>query len=348
VTDCSRAGNTLPQMSIIVPVHNNAQDLGECLDVLHRACTDQCEIIVVDDASTDDSREQASRRGVQILPMPQQSGPAAARNWGACRARGDLLFFVDSDVLVREDAVARVIETFRNRPEIAAVFGSYDSCPRAPGAISQYRNLLHHFVHQSGNQEASTFWAGCGSIRREVFEKIGGFDAHRYPHPSIEDIELGNRLRQRGYRILLDKELRATHLKRWTLASVIYTDIFRRAVPWSRLILERRRIAGDLNLQRAQRLSVALTAVIVICLVIWPLLPAAPLFSMVALTAVILLNWNFLAFLCRQRDVAFAAQCLPLLLLHYLCGGIGFVYAWTRFHLDGATTNALAREKLSP
>ena len=57
--------------------------------------------------------------------------------------------------------------------------------------VSQYRNLLHHFVHQHGHAEASTFWAGCGAIRRAAFDAVGGFDAARFPRPSIEDIELG-------------------------------------------------------------------------------------------------------------------------------------------------------------
>ena len=80
--------------------------------------------------------------------------------------------------------------------------------PRLQGVVSQYRNLLHHFVHQHGNSEASTFWAGCGAIRRSVFEEMGGFDEQRFPTPSIEDIELGYRLRQAGHRILLDKACR--------------------------------------------------------------------------------------------------------------------------------------------
>jgi hypothetical protein len=114
------------------------------------------------------------------------------------------------------------------------------------------------------------------------------------------------------------------------------------------LILERRRVAGDLNLQRVQRLSVALTAIFVLGLALSPLRAAAPVFSVVAVIAVVLLNWNFFAFLAKKHDMAFAVQCVPLLLLHYFCGGVGFVYAWTRFRVDGAMTQRLAREKSFP
>jgi hypothetical protein len=84
-------------------------------------------------------------------------------------------------------AIRRVVKAFEDDPALAAVFGSYDRRPRAPGLVSQYRNLLHHYTHQIGNPEAGTFWSGCGAIRRSVFVGVGGFDAARFPRPSIED-----------------------------------------------------------------------------------------------------------------------------------------------------------------
>ena len=223
-------------LSIIVPVYNNSRDLKECLSAIKAASSPNTEIIVVDDGSTDDTFSTASRFGVRTLQLAKNSGVAAARNYGARHAQGEILFFVDADVVIPLGAVKRVIEVFEENPALTAVFGSYDAQPRAKGTVSQYRNLLHHFVHQKGNTEASTFWAGCGAVRRRAFENIGGFDERRYRHPSIEDIELGYRLRQAGHRIFLDKSLQVTHLKQWTISSIIRTDITRRAVPWARLI----------------------------------------------------------------------------------------------------------------
>src|SRR6266851_463734 len=220
-----------PRLSIVVPVYNDARNLADCLAALRAAEIPGCELIVVDDASPDDSAAVARRAGTSVITLSQNSGPAAARNRGATAASGEILFFVDADVAVAPDAVRRVADAFAAVPDLGAVFGSYDDAPRAPGMISQYRNLLHHFVHQQGNPEASTFWAGCGAIRREVFWAVGGFDAERFKRPSIEDIELGVRLRMAGYRVLLDREIQGTHLKHWTLGSVIWTDITCRAIP---------------------------------------------------------------------------------------------------------------------
>jgi len=123
---------------------------------------------------------------------------------------------------------------------LVGVFGSYDDAPEARGLLSEYRNLLHRYVHLRGAGEAETFWAGCGAIRRDAFEAVGGFDTARFPRPQIEDIELGYRLRERGGRIRLDPSIQGTHLKRWSLWPMFRTDFRDRGVPWMRLLMERR------------------------------------------------------------------------------------------------------------
>jgi glycosyltransferase involved in cell wall biosynthesis len=236
------------RVSIIVPAYNAGKNLVECLSALIASSDVDSEIIVVDDGSTDNTSFLAAKMGVGVLRLEKNSGVSAARNYGAHHARGAILFFVDADVIIAQGSIDRVKKILKEQPGLAAVFGSYDSLPRANGVVSQYRNLLHHYVHQNGKTEASTFWAGCGAIRRSVFEEIGGFDEKRFREPCIEDIELGYRLRRAGHRILLDKALQGTHLKKWSLWSVIRTDIISRAIPWSRLILESKSAPNDLNL----------------------------------------------------------------------------------------------------
>ena len=132
-------------------------------------------------------------------------------------AKGDVVVFVDADVLPHADAFTTDPGAFEADPALTAVFGSYDDAPAEPGIVSQFRNLLHHHVHQQGAGEATTFWAGLGAVRADAFRAEGGFDAERYPLPSVEDIDLGTRLVADGGRILLDPLLQGTHLKRWTL-----------------------------------------------------------------------------------------------------------------------------------
>ena len=130
-------------------------------------------------------------------------GPAAARNRGARDAAGDILLFVDADCRPHDDAVALLLGAFDD-PEVAAAFGSYDDRPAVPTTVSLYKNLAHHFVHQRSAEDASTFWAGLGAVRRGAFRSSGGFD-EAYARPSIEDVELGYRLKAAGHRIRLVK-----------------------------------------------------------------------------------------------------------------------------------------------
>ena len=324
------------RISVIIPVYNGTRELPECLSAVKASAKNSdTEIIVVDDASTDETPAVAASMGVRVLRLDKNSGPAAARNFGAQHARGDVLFFVDADVVLAPGALDRAVRILDTRPELAAVFGSYDARPRAQGLVSQYRNLLHHFVHQQGNPEASTFWAGCGAIRHEVFLAVGGFDAKRFPRPSIEDIELGVRLRRAGYRILLDREIQGTHLKRWKLGSVIWTDITCRAIPWSRLILDSRDAPNDLNLKRAQRVSVALVALAaaLLPLALWRIdLLVLPLG---ALLTVLVLNRGLFAFFRRQRGLGFAIACVPLHLLYFLYSGLSYLFVRVEVQLRG-------------
>jgi len=318
-------------ISIIIPVYNDTPGLSECLGTLQSRPFPGSEIIVVDDGSMEDPSSVAGKMGARFLRMSQNSGPAAARNHGARQARGEILFFVDADVLVSPKAIAQVVDVFKKNPDVAAVFGSYDASPRDGGVVSQYYNLRHHFVHQNGNTEASTFWAGCGAIRRSVFEAVSGFDEKRFPRSTIEDIELGYRVRKAGHRILLDKSLQATHLKRWTLGSLLRTDIFCRAVPWTRLILKSRNLPNDLNLKGGQRASAGL---VVLALIFLPL-GAIHLYwlglSAAALLGVVFLNRDLYAFFFRKRGLLFALACIPLHLLYYLYSVLSYAYVQLEF-----------------
>jgi len=312
-----------PLVSVIVPVRNDAAHLRDCLSGLRASTLEDYELIVVDDASTDDSARVAEETGARLQRLPARCGPAGARNHGALQARGRYLFFVDADVRVRPETLARAIAVFENDPGVAALFGSYDTRPAAPGFLSQYKNLFHHFVHQQGRDEASTFWSGCGAIRRDVFLGSGGFAA-RYRRPSIEDIELGVRLRRAGRRIVLRKDLQVTHLKRWTLWSLLKSDLWARAVPWTRLLLEQRQVPNDLNLQAGQRLSgllaYALLATAALGLWRWPWLSWVALAS---LSAILALNWRLYAFFFHERGAAFLSLALPMHVLYFFYSGIG-------------------------
>ena len=218
---------------------------------------------MVDDASSDDSADVAARFGCRVIRLPKNRGPAAARNVGARTARGDILYFIDADVSVAFDSLQRVVDHFDQDPELDALIGSYDDEPEHPDFLSQYKNLFHHYVHQTGQPKATTFWSGCGAIRRDVFLEYSGF-SENYRRPAVEDIELGYRLHAGGRKIVLDQQLKVKHLKAWTFWRLMKSDILCRGIPWTELILRDARMPDDLNLQFSQRVSVVLVYLLIL------------------------------------------------------------------------------------
>jgi glycosyl transferase family 2 len=279
-------------LSVIIPATNSPETLDAVIAAIERAAPTH-ELIVVRNAS--------------------KPGPAAARNEGARRATGDILVFVDADVELHADALERISAAFANDASLTALFGAYNDAPSDEALVSSFRNLLHHHVHSSNAGPATTFWAGIGAVRRDAFFAVGGFDEQRYPKPSIEDIDLGSRLHAAGYRIVLDPAIQGTHLKRWTLVSMVKTDLLQRGVPWVELLLSGRADRAALNLGWRHRVS-ALASIMLVGSVVMRRAGAAGV-SLVTLGAA---NRSFYGLLARRRGPLGAATGVLLHAVHHL------------------------------
>jgi len=306
-----------------MPVHKGTEELKRSLRSLASCMPPSDEVIIVLDGWKDDMSFFAEDTPTRIMPIPGPCGPATARNRGALEAKGDILFFVDSDVVVPRNAIAQIKTVFQAEPHLAALFGSYDDTPYQTNFLSQYKNLFHHYVHQRSRTEASTFWAGCGAMRREVFLKTGGF-SEAYRRPSIEDIELGYRLKKQGYRIRLQKDLQVTHLKRWGVLSLLDADFFCRALPWTTLILKQGGFVDDLNLTISSRVSVTAAYLLILAVagslyVPWLVLPAVFL-----LLLLLVLNWDLYRFFREKRGMLFTLGTIPWHWLYFLYSGLAF------------------------
>lgn len=321
-------------VSVIIPVHNGGAAFARCLGGLAELSPQPDEVIIVADGDSDGSWRQAEAAGYAVVRSATSGGPAQARNAGAARATGEILYFIDADVVAHPDAIAKVRRTFDDEPDLSAVIGSYDDEPGSPQLLAQYKNLQHHYVHQTGGEEAFTFWAGCGAIRRDVFDSLGGFDAS-YREPSIEDIELGYRLKAAGHRIRLRKDLQVKHLKRWTALSLVKTDFFKRALPWSELILRQKNLPNDLNINTASRLSVVSVYILILALCA-ALLSARELFVVAtAMLVLLVLNRDFYGFLLRKRGLWFTIRILPWHWFYFFYSGLAFAIVNARHRARG-------------
>jgi GT2 family glycosyltransferase len=321
-------------VSIVIPVHNGGENFRRCLSSLREYVPKSTEVIVVVDGGTDRSQQFAEEFGAKVLVFPDAGGPARARNLGAFTAQHDILLFIDADVTVCADTLSQVEKIFNKQPNLAALIGSYDDEPGATNFLSQYKNLFHHYTHQTASEEASTFWGACGAIRRQVFLEMSGFD-EAYRYPSVEDIELGYRLKKAGYQIQLFRTVQVKHLKHWQFISLLKAEFFCRALPWTKLIWrDRQFIASDLNLKLSSRLSLILTYGLIAAVIaaFWWLsaLAIAVGFGL----ALLLLNLPVYQFFLQKRGLWFSIRVIPWHWFYFFYGGLAFVVGTIQYHLS--------------
>jgi len=326
--------------SVVIPVWNGAAHLAQCLKALEASTRKPDEIVVVDDGSDDESVAIARAHGSKVVYVTGGPlGPATARNRGVSASSGEIIVFIDCDVAVHPETLGLMEQQFLANVDLCGLFGSYDDRPTEAGLISGYRNLMHHHVHQQSQREASTFWSGCGAIRRGAFEAADGFD-ETYRWASIEDIELGLRLHRAGHRLLLCPEIQATHRKRWSLWQVIHTDVFRRAIPWTKLILSQGSLPNDLNFRMENRVS-AIAAWGLVFLLIFGAAHLRVLGAAVVPVALLLAcNWPLYRLFHQRRGFLFSLGAIGLHWLHYLYTSATFVIVAVESWLRSVTGSA--------
>lgn len=313
-----RAGT---RFSVIVPAYQAQSTIGACLSGVMMAGFAPDEILVVDDGSTDLSPNIARAFGVRVVANETNLRPAGARNRGVSETDGDVIFFVDADVVIKEGVRDRLEAHFFD-PSVTAAIGSYDDTPSSGSVISDYRNLLHHHVHQQSGGTTQTFWTGIGAVRRADFLAAGGL---RGDWENIEDVEFGLRLTASDAKVVLDPAIQGTHLKVWTARSMFQTDLYGRAVPWTKLIQARRISVGTLNTSRRHQIAaggLVLGAIGLLAALLWlPMILLAFAGASTFMAAI----WDFFSALRSKRGLGFALRSLPWHALHYVAALLGFI-----------------------
>jgi len=216
-------------VSIIIPAYNAARTIGECLSAIHNLVWDgEIEVIVVDDASTDNTVKIARCfPGVKIIPI-HHGGAARAMNTGIKAASHDIVVSVDSDAILEKDWLNKAIPLFDN-PNVAAVSGYVQGRNRKLiGKITGYHTELRH---QRRPWYVDAMGSANTAYRREVLIKVGMIDEKMsigYDH------DIAHRLHAAGYLLILNKEARCYHYWREDLKGYIKQQY---GYAYSRLIL---------------------------------------------------------------------------------------------------------------
>ena len=327
-----------PSVSVIIAVRNEEAAIRQCLESVYATRYPNLEVIVVDDCSGDVSADAASKFPCKIVKLEKQMGSAFARNRGAEEAGGEILFFTDADVRLHEKTLEMIVGEFESKPELSAVFGSYGKDVVGSNFFSDYKNLVHHYGHQTAREQASTFWSGCGAIKKAVFDEAGGFNPKQR---MLYDIELGYRLSKLGHCIHLNKNIQVTHSKEYTFLSLVKSDVLDRAIPWTGLMFANRVFHNDMSTSTGNILST-----IVAYLALFALISTAfswySLLIFAFLAAFFLaLNIPFYSFIYQERGALFTIKSLLMHYLSCLYSGTGLI-AGVVLYITGAVLRRAA------
>lgn len=339
-------------LSVVIPClvrrDEDARHLAACLDALAQAAPAPREIVLVDDGSRQPLTVPAGWSGAPMRVLRQSNaGPASARNAGALATSGSVIVFVDADIAVPVDVFARLCDRLRERPEAAAVWGTVTSEHPHDGFVSRYKNLTHRHFTLLQAEETRHLTTMLAAVRREAFLAVGGFDT-RLRTVSVEDVELGRDLHDRGLPVLLDKELASVHHHRFTLLRALKND-FHKARNHARTTLDRRS-RGESSVQvdgpGERRQLHYLVGVPLGAGAVAALLTGRWRLSAALLGGLAVWERELLTFLAKEEGPLFALGALPLMAVERTTVATA-VAAGVADHLRGRLRGGVERPRLS-
>lgn len=227
-------GGGTPVLTVVVPTYNRIDRLRRLLDALGRQeCTEPFEIIVVSDGSTDGTQEfldEASRTGALRAFTQDNQGPAVARNRGIAEARGELIVFLDDDIVPEPGLLQVHLDAHRSSDGPIAVIGPMLDPPdhHMTAWVRWEQEMLQkqYDAMDRGDWEATSrqFYTGNASVRTDALRATGGFDA---TFKRAEDIELAFRLADGGIRFSYRRDAAGLHyaersFEAWCTAARMY------------------------------------------------------------------------------------------------------------------------------
>lgn len=308
-------------VSVIVPAWNAARTLPECLSSIRASLCSGGELIVVDDHSSDCTRDIARRFTDTIVTHAATQGEGASRNSGAASAQGDTLIFIDADVVVKGDTFNLITTYFRNHPHIDALTGRLAAEHPHHNFFSQYKNLYMHYIFGLLPTQVNFLYGSIHAIRAAAF----------VPYPVGmqygADTAAGMAYISRGGRIDFLPDLEVVHLKQYTARRLFRND-FCISAAWARLFVRQqgyktlfRNSTGFAHSPKQQILSVLIAPGIVSALIC-----RLPFVAAGLMLVYLGLNMHFLRFLFRHRGTVFLALSAVVTFADNLAMAVGIIY----------------------
>jgi glycosyltransferase involved in cell wall biosynthesis len=302
-------------ISIVIPTYNSSKFMPALLDSIFKNKVEDMEVVIVDDLSTDDTVEIVKRYPVRVIELKKNGGPARARNIGVGEAKGDIIFFLDSDVVVMDGTIKEVEDYFRKDPSAQCVIGICATEPLNKGFVPRYMAMFEyiHLLGTPGNR-VSVFAPRCGAIKKELFRDLGGY-RETYKGADVEDFELARRI-CKVESIILNPNMLVRHQFVNNVEEAV-KNYFKRAVMWIHLFLKDRRFDNAGPTSPSNGIAAICSFLSMIALLASPYVYGALNLFLLLIVIFVIANFKWWNFMRNEAGLEFS---LKALLLNYVLG----------------------------
>ena len=304
---------SIPYLSIIIPVYNAQKTLKKCLRAIFSSDYQDFEVIVIDDGSRDNSLEIASLFNCQIIKSEHNQGASATRNKGTKMAKGEVLLFIDADIVIKRDTLNLFVESLK---DYAAVFGIYSQKPGINNLLSLYQNFYAHKSMMATKEITSMFYSYCAAIKKGLFEQVGGFN-ETWKRATFEDVEFGLRVAEKGHQIYLHKRIEVVHHVSYNLKR-FFKNYYYKSLDLSKFMFSKKRLSlsneGWTNYKNQLSLLAGLSIIPLLILTFmhpWFILPL-----LAPVGVFMFLNADFYKFILGEKPIFIPAAIFLNLMVH--------------------------------
>lgn len=323
----------MPHLSVVVPAYNAEDSIEECLKAIRQSIYKDYELIIVDCGSKDATLSIAKKYADKVIELHKGPGRSQARTAGIRASRGDIIVNIDSDIVIRQDALTKIDNWFSKHQETDALTGLLSKEHPNTNFFSQYKNLYMHYIFRRLPEKITFLYGSIHALRREA-SRLYDSDVK-----VADDTALGQRLISQGKRIAFLKGLEVVHFKRHNLFSFIKND-FQIPFDWAKIFLKYkgwkqlgRYKTGYAHSPKEQLASVVLAPLIL-------LLGLAILFgySLIPLIIFLILMWlllnlRFLIYLAKERGLSFGLLAIFVTFLDNIIMAIGILCGFAAFFI---------------
>ncbi|MBZ0156511.1 MAG: glycosyltransferase family 2 protein [Alphaproteobacteria bacterium] len=241
-------------ISVIIPNYNGAATIGPCIEAALSSDYKNFEVIVVDDCSSDGSVEIIEKYPCTLVRLGKHGGASRARNAGALRGRGDILFFTDSDCLLTREALSLAAEAIAGGGPRVIIGGTYTPLPYDTDFFSTFQSVFIHYSetkktgrpagHADKHPYDSPDYLATHAMAMDAqtFRDSGGFREDFLP--ILEDVEFSHRAARSGCLLRMDPGILVRHIFNFTLRKSLH-NAYKKTYYWILYSLENKDLLAD-------------------------------------------------------------------------------------------------------